>query len=730
LTQIKVGVSRIWQETFIDRYRLWSAHVHGIEVTQAIQYHRANEHLTDTADRGPDNSVQLVAYKAAWVRVYVRSGLFSSLTNVTGTLEVARRNYTLNYDVVATYTPQGVATVTAEQTVNYSTERNSINRTLNFVIPAQEFYGTLRLTARLQGFPGAESSIVINARLIQTLRVRAILVAYNGPSSANPPAPGQPPITQLTLPAPTLANLQSTASMAFAAMPVQATGSFASCGTLNWATPLDDMRTAAGACSTNWDTLLNWLALLRDNDGNRADVVYYGLLPSGIPLNVPGCGEGGLGAGAVGDQLTFLHEIGHGYGFDHTPCGPVGTPDPNYPTYEPYASASIGEFGFDIRNRAVFDPNIARDYMSYCNPRWMSLYQHNRLLQHPRLAPRWVSERSIFDDYPQQKPFDIEHLWWPDPPWLPDEVLDYRMNAVISLVGRVQDSGEIHVQSVARIHAAAQPMGLQTGWMAQLMDERGNTIARAPLVRSQHHGGCGCGCGSGRKDLDPDRPPFTFTAYIPNVAPGAALHIVGPNKEMWTRQASSHPPRFVHAALNVTSPQQMAVTWQVESESEVDVWAQWTADKGVHWHGLAVGLLRGEAVLPLTGLPAGQVEIRLLAHDGFFTTESAVLVIDLPERAPEVAILYPRDGQTLRVGQPIQVSGNATDTAGNPLQAERLTWMLNGEAVGRGREFWLTCPNAGRHELTFEVDWSEGKARSVVIFNTARDQGPVNSAGR
>lgn len=54
--------------------------------------------------------------------------------------------------------------------------------------------------------------------------------------------------------------------------------------------------------------------------------------------------------GAPGGTLTFVHEIGHGYGFDHTPSGNVGTPDPMYPTYEPYFSASIGEYGTDIQN--------------------------------------------------------------------------------------------------------------------------------------------------------------------------------------------------------------------------------------------------------------------------------------------------------------------------------------------------------------------------------------------
>ena len=69
-----------------------------------------------------------------------------------------------------------------------------------------------------------------------------------------------------------------------------------------------------------------------------------------MPLNVPGCGNAGLGAGAAGDLATLLHEIGHGYGFTHTPCGAAGTTDANYPDYKPYPSASIGEYGFDVSN--------------------------------------------------------------------------------------------------------------------------------------------------------------------------------------------------------------------------------------------------------------------------------------------------------------------------------------------------------------------------------------------
>lgn len=79
--------------------------------------------------------------------------------------------------------------------------------------------------------------------------------------------------------------------------------------------------------------------------------------------------------GALGGTLTFVHEIGHGYGFDHTPSGNVGTPDPMSPTYEPYFSASIGEYGTDIQNGTIYDPAVSTDYMSYGPNRWMSLYR-------------------------------------------------------------------------------------------------------------------------------------------------------------------------------------------------------------------------------------------------------------------------------------------------------------------------------------------------------------------
>lgn len=702
---------------------IFGASVRGIEVTQSIQRYRSSEHLTDPADRGPDNSVRLVAGKSAWVRVYVQPGLFPDFESLGGTLEVERRRPDLSFEPALTLSPTGATTI-RPVSIDYDTERRSIGRTLNFVIPARQFHGMLRLTAHLASDRSPSKTILVSVRLEQTLRIRGIMVAYSGPSSAIMPLPGQPPLTQLTLPAPTVANLQQTSATALAAMPVKGNGSFASAGVVNWTTPLDDARTGAGACSVNWGALLTRLALAQTNDGNRADVVYYGLLPTGMPLNVPGCGRAGLGGGKVNDQGTLMHEIGHGYGFAHTPCGAAGTTDPNYPVYEPYGSASIGEFGLDIRNGTIQDPQSTRDYMSYCFPQWMSLYQHNRLLEHPRLAPRWLREGF---SWPWAKAFEPEHSWWPNPPWvLADDDEQWKVNPMISLIGEVGDDGEVTVTSVAHVRVAGQPNGIRTNWIAQLTDDAGRAITRAPLFRMDTFGGGGCGCGGEDSSSDPDRAPFHFQAFVPDVergadkADGVALRILDGAEEVWSRRAPGDAPVFADASAKVDSDR-LLLEWDVRAAVDPDVWAQWSTDRGAHWHGLAIDLADGSAELPLMGLPAGMVLLRLLAHDGFSTAESKPIRVELPERAPDVAIMHPADDQELRVGGITQLAGNAVDSEGMPLADESLRWTLDGERVGVGREVWIAAPDAGRHELRLDVRWSGGEESSTVAFTTVAE---------
>lgn len=712
-----ITMARSVVSSVIDAIRsLWRPRIFGIEVTQAIQYYRAADHLTDPNDRGTDNSIRLVARKPAWVRIYVRNGWLNISTQVSGSLSLARRQFGFFWSPVTTLTPQPPGSLVTQTSNTYDVERSSTASTLNFVIPAAEFYGNLRLRVALttnSGYQADTEDLFVDASLQQTLRIRAILVSYNGPSTYvnNPPPPN------LQLAAPTLANLQATAAIALRAMPVESTGVFASAGTLAWNLPLDDPRSCPGCCSANWNQLLTALTNQRTNDGNRADAVYYGLLPVGIPLNVPGCGQGGLGSAVAGNQWTLFHEIGHGYGFAHTPCGNAGATDPNYPVYEPYPSASIGEYGLDISNGNVLSPQTTSDYMSYCFPQWMSLYQHKRLILHPRLDPRWISDLPWWQDYFERWP-----LWWkwplPDPPplniWQAVEMLPER---IISITGIVRSANEIDVTTVARTRAAGQPPGVATNHTVLLVDDRGDTIARGAVYRLPTHGGCGCGEGNA---VDKSVFPYNFQAFVADAAPGAALKIQDTDaKEIWTRSAPERPPSISDVHAELSKDGNLALHWKQNIATEsFEAWLQWSSDEGKSWNGLTTGITESQARVGIGGLPAGSVLIRVLLHDGFFTAASEPTRVELPERPPEVAIIHPNDGQTLMAGSTLHLWGSAVDPVGRPLSAETCRWQIDEKDVGKGLELWLEAPTPGKHSVSLFANDTGGMAKVTVQIIT------------
>ena len=62
---LQAAVRAILIDAERDNIRISGLHIDGVEVTQAIQYRSADQHYNDPADRGPDNSIRLVADKAA-----------------------------------------------------------------------------------------------------------------------------------------------------------------------------------------------------------------------------------------------------------------------------------------------------------------------------------------------------------------------------------------------------------------------------------------------------------------------------------------------------------------------------------------------------------------------------------------------------------------------------------------------------------------------------------------
>lgn len=706
----------------------YNLNVDGMEVTQAIQYYRANQHLTNAAQQGPDNSLRLVTNKPALVRVYLRSGGDPGfdggrLTGVTGTLTVQRRTGGV-WNTVATLSPNN-APVTAQTTyTNHDQERSNINNSLNFLVPAATMTGLLRFIADVQSADACTTQsdsdqvdVVVN--LTQTLNAAFITVGYNGP-----PAAGTGP--NLNLPAPNLAVCTAETNWAMAAFPLSGTPTVRIAGTFTSNLPLNDPRTAPGACSANWGPTLAAVAtaIAADTGAGTTQWVYYGLITGGIPVNVPGCNIGVTSGSLAGQPQTYAHEIGHQFGLPHAPCGNVGTPNAAYPNYVPYDTpvdppgttnftmASIGEYGIDMTSGVpvVRPPTNTQDLMSYCGPTWVSIFTHNFLLNRPVLAPTAVPSGDAEGA--------IAAPAEPGPDFAGDED---QIKPRIYLLGGMDEDGNVSVERVSRLPARnVVTGGSRTGLMFELIGKEGEVLSSAPVYSYHQEGGCGCGgAGGGGHGHDDGPIPVLIAAMADDVAPGAALRIVNREDaaERWIRKQPEKKVQIDIAEAAIKG-QSLRLAWKSTAE-DADIWVRWSADKGESWSILTIGLSDAQAEIDISHLPAGELMFQVMAQDGFSVAMTETETLPHDGAPPEVAIQTPAT-ETIPLGSDSILLRGVAFIDGKPAPEDAYQWVLQGEPVGKGgSETIIPRPKSGKYELELVVksNFGDSSARKTVIID-------------
>ena len=169
----------------------------------------------------------------------------------------------------------------------------------------------------------------------------------------------------------------------------------------------------------SWSNLLSAVAELRQSENADFDTYYYGVFRPAASVNTfcsDGCyyglgyvagddsdyGKASIGLGYSGRRFveTAMHEIGHNHGRSHTPCGGPSNPDPDYP----HANARIGRWGYNILTGELHSPSgDRRDWMSYCDPTWVSDYSFVEVFDRLSL----VSAGADF-----QVPASLQNLSW------------------------------------------------------------------------------------------------------------------------------------------------------------------------------------------------------------------------------------------------------------------------------------------------------------------------------
>jgi hypothetical protein len=180
--ELRERILTVIDEALKGRIGLLNFYIAGVEVTQAIQYCNAAEHLTDPADRGPDNSIRLVADKPACVRVYVRSG--NRTPGVMGAATLQRKRKGLWTDV-ATLMQLPPASVTVEVSPGYATERGQLTSSVNFLIPTAAMRGHMRLKVHVE-VPGTTLSADTDLMLDVSMSPRRRFFRRTPPSTAAP----------------------------------------------------------------------------------------------------------------------------------------------------------------------------------------------------------------------------------------------------------------------------------------------------------------------------------------------------------------------------------------------------------------------------------------------------------------------------------------------------------------------------------------------------------------
>jgi hypothetical protein len=706
--------------------------------------------------------MRLIANKPAWVRVYVRSRFTTSISGVTGTLEVQQRRLAAFYETVYTPPAEFPGTVTAEINPNYADERGNLKSSLNFIIPSDYMMGHMRLRVKIStGSLSDELDVYLDVTLRQTLHLAGIMISYEGPEDNTLNSPN------VTYPAPTMTDLQQTAAETIRLMPVQSNATYRIAGSLTWKKPLfgrGRQVVGEGGCPKNHLDLNVEVAKQIDSDQNRPDVIYYGLFPKKMPGSTgAGCSTmpeiNGIfikaASGPSQAPWTMAHELGHYLGLGHAPCDAIGGPtlgsnfDHNYPAYEPYDSVPllapgsgtgtgtiaiahgiIGEYALNLNDGGTIYPPTSYDLMSYCPFSCFGLYHYGLLILHQLLDPTFIDDTPWWFEYVTMvDPHFPPELWLPDPPLSdPLHFSGIKVNAkvkarnpesLISVIGLVHSNKEIEVRSIVRLQAFSNLVeGKESEFVVELVDMDGKILSTAPLYKMPSSGYCNS-CRNGKDN--PLSTPYVFQAFLEDVAAGALIRISRHEKEIWVRHAPSTPVHIQSFTVSVSKHGSVVVVnWNLKasSDQEPEVWLQWSEDKdrGKIWHGLATGLMGKRVELDISILPPGPIRLRMLANDGFYTATSRSVSIKVPDRPPSVAILYPHNNTKIPIKGTLRLWGVCTDSYGKSVNPESVTWLINNKKVAIGFDVFVTAPAEGKHRITLRVVVNRKTIEQAIQF--------------
>jgi hypothetical protein len=388
---------------------------------------------------------------------------------------------------------------------------------------------------------------------------------------------------------------------------------------------------------------------------------------------------------------TMAQEIGHNYNdlfglsdrWKHVDCGLPAGDDPH--DGYPYITNTIGMttgtniprgyWGYDRLSETPIPPNGARDYMSYCEPKWTSDYNWRGAMDAtqdlagaalagataPGGATAPAAEILVVYGVVNQSETQAEL------------VSVYRVAEELLGSGGARSATGVRILSGAgHDGGGARPADdfdpPSGSYALELLSAGGDVLASHALDPQQGtHGG-----------------QYNFIANVPFVDGTQAVRLVQDGAELERRTASANAPQvtITQPASGASVAGDWTIAWTA-SDADGDPLTyvvQYSADDGATWTTL-VNSYAGTS-LAVSGLAdlagSATARVRVIANDGLNVGTGTSEAFSLANHAPAAYISEPVDGAARRAHEAVVLNGYALDPEEGPLPDGSLGWEITG----------------------------------------------------
>ncbi len=417
---------------------------------------------------------------------------------------------------------------------------------------------------------------------------------------------------------------------------------------------------------------------------------------------------------------TMAQELAHNLNGDptfngnrlgHVDCRDPSGVDTNYP-YDPntIANAGVGTFwGFDSLSRTPIEPASARDFMSYCEPAWVSDYNwkgvmdrvnNGRSVSKPRRSPTvpQIILAGLVEHDGEPASFPV--LYKLDP-----EIIDLgNWNDLI-------DNRNAH-------------LGIPTDYAVDFLGAGDAVLASYPAYPTSTHGR-----GVRSEPLQPG-----FLLAIDEISGLEALRITMNGVEQVRQKLSANPPTVqLMEPTGGTVAGALTIRWQASDPDGDPLLSvvQYSADGGANWTVLGFNLEGQSLIVQDTSALPGSASalVRVVVRDGYYTAFDTSTPFEMPNHGPAVTIRTPRQRELVPPDAQVIFAGVALDPEEGPLSGTALEWLVDGALVATGSEGTTRGLVLGEHTITLQARDSLGNSGSASVTIFVGDALPVPISG-